>query len=435
MKEIKLPEDFLMGTATSGLQIEGCDTNNNWYKWCEEGHIQDGSNCVNAADHWNRYEEDINIMEELNHDIYRMGLEWSRIEPEKGHFSSSGLEHYRKEIEGLLEKGIKPLVTLHHFSHPLWLVEEGGWENPQMVDYFKRYTEHVVNNLGDLVSEWITINEPNVFLFNGYLEGIWPPGKTSMSGFLKALRNMIKAHIESYRSIHGVRKKSGYHGVTKVGVANHLRVFQPERDRLLDRVPASLMSYMFQDLVMDAMTSGKMKFPLGVGHYPLGRGKFYDFIGINYYTRDIIQFEINPAMMFGQLKVKEDSQVNDLGWEIYPEGIYRLSKKYHQRYKAPIYITENGICDNEDDQRSRFIYNHLQQISRAIDEGIPIERYYHWSLLDNFEWLEGESARFGLVHINYQTQERTIKESGLFYGEICKKKAVTTDMINRYIRG
>jgi beta-glucosidase len=433
MEGFKLPKDFLMGSATAALQIEGGDRNNNWYRWCEEGNIKDGTHCINANDHWNRYEDDIAIMKELNHDTYRMGLEWSRIEPKEGIFSEEGIKHYRNEIRKLKENNIRPLVTLHHFSHPLWLEDMEGWENPKVVKYYKRYVEFVVNRLGDLVSDWITINEPNVFLVGGYIDGIWPPGKQSIGSMLKAMKNMIKAHIEGYKTIHRVRKERGFDGDTLVGVANHLRVFEAENNKVTNKIPARLIDYFFHTVILEGMTKGRFKLPIGVGHYPLKEGRYYDFIGINYYSRDIIKFSLNISRMFGETKVKDDAEVNDLGWEIYPEGLYRICKKYYGKYNAPIFITENGICDEKDEKRPKFIYDHLKQISRLIEEGIPVQRYYHWTLIDNFEWIEGENARFGLVHNDFKTQKRTIRNSGRFYGEICKYKAITEDMIERYI--
>jgi Beta-glucosidase/6-phospho-beta-glucosidase/beta-galactosidase len=434
MEQFQLPEDFLMGSATSAFQIEGGDKNNSWYRWCQSpGHIHDGSSCLRAIDHWNRYPEDIQIMKELHHDIFRMGLEWSRIEPEQGKFDEAAISHYRDEIGLLLQNGIKPLITLHHFSNPLWLEDMGGWENPAAVTLFTRYTQYVVGQLGDLVSDWITINEPSVFLVYGYAYGIWPPGKTDIMTLFKAARNMVLAHVQSYREIHRVRTQKKFPGQTMVGVAHHLRIFDPEGNKLRNKVPAKLIQYVSQDMFLKSMAYGKLVFPLGLGTYPLGRGKFYDFLGINYYSRDIVRLTFDPANMFGKLLVKENTPVNDLGWEIYPEGLYRLCRTYYAKYRAPIFITENGICDEQDTQRARFVYDHLQQIARLNNEGVPVERYYHWTLIDNFELADGESGRFGLAANDFETQKRTIRKSGRFYGEICAKKAVTAEMIEKYL--
>jgi beta-glucosidase len=434
MIPIQLPKNFLMGSATSATQIEGGDKNHSWYRWCETpGHIHDGASCFRADDHWNRYVEDVELIKKLHHDIYRMGLEWSRIEPEQGKFDQSAVRHYRDEISLLLQNNIKPLITLHHFSNPLWFENMGGWENPEAVNIFIKFVHYIVNELGDLVNEWITINEPNVYLINGFERGIWPPGKADIFAMFKASRHLALAHIRCYREIHRIRAERRFPGRTMVGVAHHLRIFDPEDDKFLNKIPAKLIQYLSQDLFLESLGFGRFSFPLGLGGYPLGRGKYYDFLGINYYSRDIVRLAFEPANMFGRLTVKQNAPVNDLGWEIYPEGLYRLCRKYYSKYQAPIYITENGVCDAADTMRAKFIYDHLSQITRLNREGIPVERYYHWSLIDNFEWAEGESGRFGLIANDFETQKRILRKSGQFYGEICQRKAITEEMIAQYL--
>lgn len=434
MKGFNLGKDFLMGTATAALQIEGGDRNNNWYRWCEQGKIKDCSHCLRANDHWNRFQEDIALMKEMHNDTYRLGLEWSRIEPSPGQWDSKGLAHYRLELEELLKAGITPLVTLHHFSHPLWFEDMGGWANSKSVDYFVRFTRVVVENLGDLVQDWITINEPNVYAMGCYLTGEWPPGKKSIPGYLRVLRNMVKAHILAYREIHAIRKQHNFPGKTMVGVANHIRVFDPENNKGARRASKRL-DHLFHTMVVEGMVKGKISFPMGRGNYPLGRGFYMDFFGLNYYSRDIIAHKLsNLGMLFAELKTDPNLPKNDLGWDIYPEGLYRVCKDYYGKYKVPIYITENGICDTDDDRRPQYIYDHLEQVAKLREEGIPVERYYHWTLMDNFEWAEGESAPFGLIHCNFETQERTIRKSAEFYTEICKGKAVTQAMAEKYLK-
>lgn len=430
MKPFKLPEHFLFGTATASLQIEGGDRNNNWYRFCEEQKTKDGTHCFVADDHWNRFEEDIRLMEELNQQTYRMSVEWSRIEPEKGRFSEEALRHYRTEIRMLLDHNIHPLVTLHHFSNPIWFEDMGGWAKKESVECFIHFTTKVVSSLGDLVEEWITINEPNVYLEGTYSSGNFPPGKPSLINYFKGARYMVRAHIEAYHTIHKIRKEHHFLGETKVGTANHIRVFDLPNKRIMANLPRNLIDYVFHSLFMEGMIYGKFKFPIGLNRYPYGKKVFCDFIGINYYSRDIIKFSWNPLRMFADLTVQKGAQTNDMGWEIYPEGLYRVCKKYWNLYKQPIYITENGICDAEDQKRSPFIYDHLAEIKKLIDEGVQIERYYHWSLLDNFEWDEGLTPRFGLVDVDYETQKRTIRRSGHFYGEIAKAGGVTTETID-----
>ncbi|HOJ64029.1 MAG TPA: glycoside hydrolase family 1 protein [Spirochaetota bacterium] len=427
-----LPLDFKLGTATASLQIEGGDTNNNWYRWCELKRIKDGSHCKIACDHWNRVDEDIELMKTLNCEIYRMSLEWSRIEPQKDNFNLNAINHYKEEIKKLKDSGIEPLVTLHHFSNPIWFEDMGGWSNPESIKLFERYTEYVVANLGEYVSEWITINEPNVYLYQSFIVGNWPPGeKGNIKRFLISAKNLIIAHIFSYRKIHEVRLNKGLKD-TKVGVANHIRVFDPKSDFFLDRIVSKNLDKLFHEIFITGMSDGLLIPPVGRG-YPLGKGKFLDFFGINYYSRDIVSFSFNINNLFAKIELKEDAKTNDLGWEIYPEGIYRIAKKYYERFKLPIYITENGIADAKDNLRLEYIYFHLYYIKKAIDEGIDIKKYFHWTLTDNFEWTEGESARFGLIEMDFKTQKRTIRKSGYFFSEIVKNKGITEEMIKKFL--
>lgn len=433
MKGYKLPEDLMFGTATASLQIEGGDTNNNWYRFCEQGRTKDGTHCIVADDHWNRYEEDIALMKEMNQQLYRMSIEWSRIEPSEGSFNEVAIAHYRAELGMLVKNGIRPLVTLHHFSHPLWFEDMGGWENPRSAECFLRYTEKAVLYFGDLVAEWVTINEPNVYLEGAYGAGNFPPHKPSLKAYFTGLKHMSIAHIEAYKMIHRIRKDKEFPGQTLVGFAKHVRVFDTGRKGILSRLSRSLVDYCFHTITFEAMVFGKFSFPIGHGNYPQGKGVFCDYLGINYYSRDIISFTWNINRAFAELAVKEGTERNDLGWEIYPEGLYILCKRYYDAYKLPIFITENGICDHRDSKRARFIYDHLEMVKKLREDGVAVQRYYHWSLMDNFEWEQGLTPRFGLIEVDYATQKRTIRRSGRFYGDIARSKEVTEEMIDMYL--
>jgi len=428
LKGFELPEYFMLGSATSATQIEGGDRNNSWYEWCLWGNTEDGTTSLRAADHWNRYEEDIKLFDSMDHKIYRMSIEWSRIEPEKGSFDTEAMEHYRDELELLKKHGIRPLVTLHHLSNPVWFESEGAFENRSCVEYFKRYAGFVVESLGDLAWEYVTINEPNVYAINGYHYGIWPPGKQDMRLMYRVLRNMVLCHIEAYETIHSLRKRRGFSGETRVGPAYHLRAFAPYSKNASDMLAARIIEYLFQSALVLSMSNGFLYAPIGAG-LPYKIGKSSDFLGFNYYSRSSVHFQGFRD------DVMPDTLRNDLGWEIYPKGLYELCRKWHRKLKLPIWITENGTCDREDSFRARFIYDHLREVARLCEDGVPIERYYHWSLIDNFEWLHGESAPFGLVGVDFKTQERKIKKSGEFYAEICRNKGVTDQMIGEYIGG
>ncbi|RBP59704.1 glycosyl hydrolase family 1 [Alkalibaculum bacchi] len=429
MKAFKLGNDFIFGTATSSTQIEGGDKNNTWYEWSKEGKIRDLSSPFTACDHWNRVEKDIGLLIELHVQSHRMSLEWSRIEPEPGQFSKDAIDHYRKEIKLLLKNNIEPLITLHHFSDPLWFKDMGGWMEAENIEFFTEYVEYVVKNIGDLVCQWVTINEPNVYSTLGYAIGIFPPGQRNIFKCFKVMRNLIKAHIKVYDLIHETREREGYQGKTIVGYALHIRIF--DGLSFLGKKTAQCLDYIFHTLSIVGMTTGHLKFPLSEKGY-INKRRTTDFIGVNFYTRNIVEFILCPSFYFYHLLNDKDLSKNDQGWDIYPEGIYRVCKKYYKKYELPIYITENGISDRYDNRRPKYIGNHLFQIKRAIDEGVDIQRYYHWSLMDNFEWIDGETGRFGLYHCNFQTQKRTPRKSAMLYAEICYYKEVTQKMIEEF---
>lgn len=421
--KFKLKEGLLLGTATSATQIEGGDKNNNWYRFSEAGGIKDGSNCVRACDHYARWREDIDLMADMGMRIYRLGIEWSRIEPKQGVFSKEALGAYREMLEYMISKGINPLLTLHHFTNPLWFEDMGGFTHPNSPDIFMNYVRRVTEEFADIVSEYITINEPNIYCTNSLFYGIWPAKERSLSALIKGYSNMTACHIRAYEFIHAHRASRGY-ADTKVSFANHLRIFEPKSKRNpIHRICAGLTSYLFQGALTRSMMRGRCLFPVR-RRRGVRRGKYYDFIGVNYYSRSTVK-----GIADG---VRENCAKNDLDWEIYHEGLIRISNKLGKKYKAPVYVTENGTCDNTDAFRPLFVYDQLKLISETDN---PITRYYHWSFLDNFEWLEGESARFGLVHVDYETQKRTVKDSGRLYSDIIKHGGATEEAYERYVRG
>ena len=420
--KFELKKDLLLGTATAATQIEGGDENNNWARFAKEGKVKDGSTPTRAADHYVRFREDIDLMAQMGMQIYRFGIEWSRIEPERGVYCADAIAHYREEIEYMIEKGIRPLLTIHHFTNPLWFEDMGAFENKESPEIFLSLTKKVVESFGDIVSEYITINEPNVYATNSLLWGYWPPEKKSMGALVNAFSNMTAAHVLSYEYIHKARREMGYSD-TLVSFANHLRVFAPANPKnLFHKVAARLSKYLFQDGLTTAMMTGKCRFPV-LRRYGIKKGKYYDFIGINYYSRSTVS-----GFSDG---VREDAYHNDLGWEIYHEGLIELSCELDAKYHAPVFVTENGTCDNTDAFRSRFVYDQLKLISESEN---PITRYYHWSFIDNFEWKEGERERFGLVHVDYETQQRTVKNSGKLYSSIIKNGGVTEEVFEEFVK-
>ena len=422
MHAFRFPEGFELGVASAATQIEGGDTNNSWYDWAESGHIKDGTSPVVANDHYNRWQEDLDLMASMGIRHSRFGVEWSRIEPEEGRFDEEALAHYRQEIAAMVDVGVRPLLTLHHFTNPRWFEEMGAFEHGRCVELYLRFAEKVVRSVGDLVSEYITINEPNVYTMNGYFGGGWPPGKNSLPLYCRVLTNLTACHIAGYEMIHRVRREMGYED-TAVSFANHLRAFQPRSAaNPLHRAAAWFSEKAFQGSLSRAMCLGEISFPIGK-HSLIRPGKWCDFHAVNYYSRSTVS-----GLADG---VAQGAEVNDLGWEIYPQGIAEVCQKLYDITPLPLYITENGTCDNADTFRSRYLYEHLKVLAEC---GLPVQRYYHWCFCDNFEWLEGQSARFGLVHIDYDTQQRTVKESGRFYAEMIRQGGVSDALYDSYCR-
>ena len=420
--KFRLKEGLLLGAATAATQIEGGDENNNWARFAREGKIYDNTSPTRACDHYNRFREDIDLMAEMGIEIYRFGIEWSRIEPVRGAFDPEVLAHYREEIEYIISKGIRPMLTLHHFTNPLWFEDMGGFTNKKSVEIFMAFAERVIDALGDLVEDYITINEPNVYATNSLFWGNWPPEKKSFSALVKCFSNMTACHIKAYEMIHRKRREMGKE-VTRVSFANHLRVFEPKnKANVWHKFCARASEWLFQGAITKAMMTGKCTFPV-MRREGVKVGKYYDFIGINYYSRSTV-----TGLADG---VREGSDVNDLGWEIYHEGLIELAKRLDEQYHAPVFVTENGTCDNSDSFRPLFIYDQLKLISETDN---PIERYYHWSFMDNFEWREGESARFGIVRVDYETETRTVNDSGKLYADIIKNKGVTDEAYERYVK-
>ena len=285
--EFRLKDNFLLGAASAATQIEGGDQNNNWYDWYRQGYIKDDSDPSVATDHYNRWQEDLALMKEMGLQCYRMGIEWSRVEPMDGYFDEEAIAHYRQEIQALHDAGIPVLLTLHHFSNPLWLEERGAFAERDNITYYLRYVRKMVESLGDLVSEYITVNEPNVYAFNSYFQGIWPPGHKSFLEMGRVMTNLAAAHIEAYGLIRKTRLQMGFQD-TKVGFANHLRAFAPKDEtNPVHRFWASRIEQLFQGSLTRAMCMGKASFPMG-SHPSIVPGRYCDFHGVNYYTRSTV---------------------------------------------------------------------------------------------------------------------------------------------------
>lgn len=435
-RSLRFPEGFLWGTASSSYQCEGGNTNNQWYRWEQQGHILTGEQCGNATGWWENAERDFVLAEQMENNALRLSLEWSRIEPAEGQWDSAAIERYRAMLKDLHNRRMKPIVTLHHFTDPLWFTDRDGFANEANVQYFVRYVTYAVQNLRDLCDFWVTINEPNIYAYMGYVLGSFPPGEHDFARALNVLRNLMQAHVEAFYAIRRLQPQA------EIGYCLHYHILDPANELSpLDRGVAGVQDTFFTWAVLRAAETGRFAFPLNlfiapIAHAPGAR----DYHGVNYYTREMVRFNpTKPDEVFGQRFVRPDSVRNDAGkgidfGEIYPYGLYRVLKSIYQRTRGnkPLYITENGFSDALDDRRPRAILEHLAMVHRAIVEGIPVRGYMYWSLVDNFEWAEGWGVRFGLIELDPQTQERIPRSSASMFGEISRANAITEAMVERY---
>lgn len=419
------PRDFLWGTATAAHQVEGGNTNSDWWPWEQQGRILHGQRSGMACNWWENAESDLDLAAELGTNAHRMSLEWSRIEPEPSVFDDAAIGRYREILQAMHDRGIQPMVTLHHFSNPLWLVEKGDFNADIVVEYFQRYAARVVNTLGDLVSQWVTINEPIVYLYLRYLTNAFPPPqKRGLGPGLQMVRSMLKCHAAAYHTI-----KDRY-PEAPVGMAKNMAIFEgrPDGNRL-DRWWAGRISQAYNDAWMRSLANGRLHWPFGSGRIKHLAGTF-DFVGINYYTRFYVRFPPRNGLL--EQDWGPDAIVSDGGYgEVYPYGLYQTIRRV-LRYNKPIYVTENGLPDRTDRLRPAFIMDHLRQIWHAISWCYPVMGYYHWSLVDNFEWDRGWTQRFGLIEIDPDTQQRCLRPSARLYQEICQTYSVSSDMAARY---
>ncbi|MDD5291249.1 MAG: glycoside hydrolase family 1 protein [Patescibacteria group bacterium] len=402
-KILKFPKNFLWGVSTSAYQIEG-GIINDWSRW-EKSEVRikklerKGKNpedfiCGQACDSYHRYEEDAKLAKGLNCGAYRLGIEWARIEPEQGKWDLKEVEHYRKVLQNLKDNELKVVLTLWHWTNPVWFADRGGWADKESVNYYLRYVEFVANELGDFVDYWITLNEPMAHIGFGYITGSFPPNrKLNIIGAFKTARNLISAHNLAYKKIHKIIKNA------KVGFTSLTDYFEPaNKYNPLDIRLNSIVRYFHH-------------------RYYFNRVKDQlDFIAFDYYFHQRISW-LPP------FKDNLNKEVSDMGWEIYPEGIYYVLK-YFARFKKPIFVMENGIADEDDKERKKFIIDHLSYVHKAIAEGVNVRGYFYWSLLDNFEWAAGWSPKFGLYELDRKTFERTARPSAEAYSEICKNNYI-----------
>lgn len=408
------PKHFFWGASTAAHQVEG-GTVNQWTVW-ELAHAKERAQTAHqrlnwlpnwqeikdqaeepdnyvsgrGVEHYKRYKQDFDILESLNMNALRFGIEWSRIEPEEGKWDHAAIEHYRKYIAELRQRHIEPFMNIWHWTSPIWFTDKGGFEKKQNLKYFERFVKKVASELLDELNYVITINEPNVEATFGYLVGSHPPNQKNLWLFMKVYWNFVKAHRRAYKILKAKKPN------LQVGIAQQLSNVQAKRPHnFFDSLSTKWMRYFWNWWFLRRVSRQQ------------------DFVGINYYFSDYYT---------GMLKRRNPAvPVNDLGWYMEPEGLYPLMLRTWTRFKKPIFITENGLADAHDNHRRWWIEETIVAMQRAISEGVDLRGYFHWSLLDNFEWQDGWWPRFGLVAVDRENDmKRTIRPSAKWFAKRIK---------------
>ena len=429
---LAFPAGFLWGAATSAYQVEGGRPPNNWAAWESElGRIYRDHRAGQACDWWGgRYIEDFDRAADLHHNAHRLSVEWSRIEPERGKFDGEALDHYHEMIAALRERGMEPLVTLHHFTNPLWVEEMGGWTNIETVQRFERFARLMVDELGQSVSMWCTINEPMVYATQSYLLGRFPPGQRNLKRTYQVAANLLRGHAAAY---HAIKK---YQADAQVGLAKHQISLKTRRPTLLHIPARNLIRQTFNRAYIEALLTGALKFPSFKVDVPEVRDTV-DWIGLNYYYRFLAGFSLfAPRQRFVQQARPRDGILGpESVGEIWPEGVFEQIRWLGERTDKPLYVTENGVPDAEDTLRPLHMIRSIRSVWQAINYNYPVKGYFYWTLVDDFEWAEGYDPRFrfGLYGCDPKTQTRTPKTSAALYGEICAANGLTADMVRRFV--
>jgi beta-glucosidase len=397
--------------------VEGDNRFNDWWPMEECDLLPHKSG--EACRHYDLYARDFDLAKSIGHSAHRFSIEWSRIEPQPGEWNESAIAHYVEVVEALRERGLEPVVTLHHFTNPAWLARRGGWTRGDSVRYFARYVEYVASRLADQVRYWVTINEPTVYAKHAFITGDWPPCEPgSWWSAARVLRHMALAHAQAYATLHRARPDA------IVGFAHSAPyIVACNRRRTADRAAAWL-----RDVVLN------QAFFRLLGRRPR---EVLDFVGLNYYTRQIVRWRpaIGAAAIVGS-ECTEDHHppsrsFTALGWEIFAPGLLGTLKRF-SRFGVPLMITENGIATTDEEERSRYLQMHLEALALALDEGVPVLGYLYWTLMDNYEWTAGRDARFGLAEVDFATQERTLRPAAAIYREVCEAHAAIGDTTRRH---
>ncbi len=432
---LPFPTDFKWGISLSAYQNCGANQfpNSNWARWeKKDGSIENNEQSGFACDHWNRYQEDIQLIKQLGLKHVRLSIEWSIIEPHEGVFNQEALAYYRNYIQAFIDNGIEVFVTLYHFTVPQWFEDKGGFEKEENIPYFVRFSKKVYETIGDQVSLWCTINEPTVLLLQAYFRGAYPPGNINPLLGLKVLRNLMKAHTHVYYAL----KKMAGTKETHIGIAHSYLMFEPYNAwNILERFPGYLFNYLLNETVIEFCTTGTFEIkpwapqlvsaflPKGIDqlapsfftYKAPGGKKPFDFFGLNYYSHVIIKHEPTLTNPFNVVPSCHDHEtMTNMPYPLHGKGLYDAIVVV-SKAGLPIFISENGIADHDDTLREQFFIEYLGAVQQAIDEHYNVKGYYYWSLMDNFEWDMGYGKKFGLFEVDFKTYTRTLRNSAYRY--------------------
>lgn len=389
---------FLWGASISSYQCEGDNYNCDWFFWEKTKELNP---CGKACNHYNLFDEDFKLAKTLNLNSLRLSIEWPRIKPTFDSLDQQAIGHYDQVINSLLKYDLKPIVTLHHFTNPIWFIERGGWLSSKNIDAFLEYLRLIVSQLCNKVEYWLIFNEPLVYLYNGYISGLWPPGIKSLNQALKVYKNIIRAYLIGYQEIKSIYKDIGK--PVKISLAQHFRDFKP-CDQGIKSLNSLIVNFRNKYFNYDIVEK-------------LLKNHSLDFLGVNYYCREYVSYKWPLGI---ECQHNHEHRRNQLNWTIDADSFYDILLRLKQ-YNIPLLITENGTSEVVEKLYEDYLLSHLKSVVKAREAGVQVIGYQWWSLLDNFEWDKGFTPRFGLIEVDYSNFKRTLRPFAYTYSKICKE--------------
>lgn len=426
---MNFPPGFLWGTATAAHQVEG-GNQNSWSAWEDlgDGRIFEDQVSGDACQWWTgRAEADFERAASMQNNALRLSVEWSRIEPQPGEWDDTALARYSTMIDELLARGMVPMVTLHHFTNPIWLEERGGWLHEDTPRLFAQFAAHVAEALGDRVTLWCTLNEPMVYAWQGYMIGRWPPGREQFSDALAVAGQLVRGHAAAYRAIKAVVPGA------QVGFAKHQISFAAGTP-IIGHAAAWLLTYLFDELIFTAFNGGRQIPGLTIDA-PEALNTL-DWVGLQYYARQHVYFRLGGEYLgLLTMGVPEGRPRGPEGWgELAPDQAFDRIAHLYKLVRCPIYVTEMGVPDADDSIRPGYLARTLRAVWKACMHSYPVKGFFFWSLVDNFEWAEGYDPRyrFGLYGVDFATQQRSEQRSGRLYRAVCGANALTAEIVREH---